>query len=221
MMKKALLLLVTIAMIAGACSVEKRTYRSGYHVTWKKNHHTGTTVAGQAAEKKNEIALQPTAPRKAALLSTESAPATLAPAAPQAEAVETIRQSTVEKNTLSETEIVEKEVKEMVTETRQIEPLAVTTQLDKAGITQPMGIIGVIVGIILCLVGLSPLGVLIANGESPSFWVNLLLWLLTGLVFLVGAVTSTGGIGGIFLIMGIILGLISLIHGIVVIVRGE
>jgi hypothetical protein len=80
-----------------------------------------------------------------------------------------------------------------------------------------------LIGVILCLVGLAPFGVMIAKGKrSAAFKVNLMLWLGGFVSYIVGviiAVATLSLVGVIFTALGGILLLASFIHGLVSILK--
>jgi hypothetical protein len=79
-----------------------------------------------------------------------------------------------------------------------------------------------IIGIILCLFGLAPFGVLIAKGKGSEFKTNLLLWLGGFVCIILGVVITVitlSWFGVIFSALGGILLLSSFIHGLFSILR--
>lgn len=95
---------------------------------------------------------------------------------------------------------------------------------NKSVTTSPFGIF---IGIILCLVNLSPLGVLLAVGKGRGFNVNLIIYLIGTLSCLLGIVSilvfaSVGEFIGLILFgIGTVIFIVALIHGLVVIARGD
>lgn len=80
-----------------------------------------------------------------------------------------------------------------------------------------------IIGIILCIIGLAPFGVMIAKGKgSAEYKLNLKLW-LGGLISYIGgliiSIITLSFVGFIFVALGGLLLLASFIHGLVSILR--
>jgi hypothetical protein len=79
-----------------------------------------------------------------------------------------------------------------------------------------------ILGIILCVIGLAPFGVLIAKGKGSEFKTNLMLWLggiICVILGLVIPIITLSWFGLIFSALGSILWLSSIIHGLVTILK--
>lgn len=79
-----------------------------------------------------------------------------------------------------------------------------------------------ILGIVLCLFGLAPFGVLIAKGKGSEFKTNLMLWLGGIISLILGAVITVitlSWFGLIFSAIGGILMLSSFIHGLLTILK--
>lgn len=83
-----------------------------------------------------------------------------------------------------------------------------------------------ITGLILCLAGLSPIGILFINGPGKDFAANLCIW-LAAVIFLLVALLAigTGATGGaligyiFFVFLGIAFSIFAIIHGLVVFFR--
>jgi hypothetical protein len=79
-----------------------------------------------------------------------------------------------------------------------------------------------LIGLILCLVGLAPFGVMVAKGKrSTSFKTNLMLWLGGFACIILSVILAFSGslLGAVFSILGSLLFLASFIHGLISILR--
>jgi hypothetical protein len=233
---KKLGLLVTaafcVAIVLNSCSVEKRLYRQGLTVDW----NSGIKKSKQAVEEveeseiasnsvqsvsKSEVVTSISLNDEASInnefttetvLTTESTPSYT-------------ENSTNTEENLSETNVVNND-KVNVTQNKKKESTKVITKNNpkKALKSKSAGSIGddELIGIILCLVGLAPFGVMVAKGKrSSEFKTNLLLWLGGFACIILGVILALGGlyIGVIFSYLAYILLLSSFIHGLLSILR--
>ena len=233
---KKLGLLVTaafcVAIVLNSCSVEKRLYRQGLTVDW----NSGIKKSKQAVEEveeseiasnsvqsvsKSEVVTSISLNDEASInnefttetvLTTESTPSYT-------------ENSTNTEENLSETNVVNND-KVNVTQNKKKESTKVITKNNpkKALKSKSAGSIGddELIGIILCLVGLAPFGVMVAKGKrSSEFKTNLLLWLGGFACIILGVILALGGlyIGAIFSYLAYILLLSSFIHGLLSILR--
>lgn len=79
-----------------------------------------------------------------------------------------------------------------------------------------------LIGLILCLVGLAPFGVMVAKGKrSAAFKTNLMLWLGGFACIILSVILAFSGslLGAVFSILGSLLFLASFIHGLISILR--
>ena len=233
---KKLGLLVTaafcVAIVLNSCSVEKRLYRQGLTVDW----NSGIKKSKQAVEEveeseiasnsvqsvsKSEVVTSISLNDEASInnefttetvLTTESTPSYT-------------ENSTNTEENVSETNVVNND-KVNVTQNKKKESTKVITKNNpkKALKSKSAGSIGddELIGIILCLVGLAPFGVMVAKGKrSSEFKTNLLLWLGGFACIILGVILALGGlyIGVIFSYLAYILLLSSFIHGLLSILR--
>jgi hypothetical protein len=233
---KKLGLLVTaafcVAIVLNSCSVEKRLYRQGLTVDW----NSGIKKSKQAVEEIEESEIASNSVQTASksevvasvsltdevsmndeyttetVLTTESTPSYT-------------ENSSNTEEILSETN-VDKNVKVNVTQNKKKESTKVITKnnLKKALKSKSSGSMGddELIGIILCLVGLAPFGVMVAKGKrSSEFKTNLLLWLGGFACIILGVIIALSGsyIGAIFSILSSLLFLTSFVHGLISILR--
>jgi len=234
---KKLGLLVTaafcVAIVLNSCSVEKRLYRQGLTVDW----NSGIKKSKQAVEEIEESEIASNSVQTASksevvasvsltdevsmnnefttetVLTTESAPSYT-------------ENSTKTEENLSEAIVINND-KVNVTKSQKKETakkVIAKNNHKKALKSKSSGSMGddELIGIILCLVGLAPFGVMVAKGKrSSEFKTNLLLWLGGFACIILGVVLALGGlyIGVIFSYLAYILLLSSFIHGLLSILR--
>lgn len=233
---KKLGLLVTaafcVAIVLNSCSVEKRLYRQGLTVDW----NSGIKKSKQAVEEveeseiasnsvqsvsKSEVVTSISLNDEASInnefttetvLTTESTPSYT-------------ENSTNTEENVSETNVVNNDTVN-VTQNKKKETTKVITKNNhkKALKSKSAGSMSDddLIGVILCLVGLAPFGVMVAKGKrSSEFKTNLLLWLGGFACIILGIVIALSGlyIGVIFSYLSYILFLTSFVHGLLSILR--
>jgi uncharacterized membrane protein YqaE (UPF0057 family) len=236
---KKLSLLVTaafcVAIGLNSCSVEKRLYRQGLTVDW----NSGIKKSKQAVEEveeseiasnsvqsvsKSEVVTSISLNDEVSInneFSTETVSTT--------ESTEytpsyTENSANTEEN-VSETNVINQD-KVNVSQNKKKETSKVITKNNhkKSVKSTSSGSMSDddLIGIILCLVGLAPFGVMVAKGKrSSEFKTNLLLWLGGFACIILGVILAIGGlyIGAIFSYLAYILLLSSFIHGLLSILR--
>lgn len=236
---KKLSLLVTaafcVAIGLNSCSVEKRLYRQGLTVDW----NSGIKKSKQAVEEveeseiasnsvqsvsKSEVVTSISLNDEVSInneFSTETVSTT--------ESTEytpsyTENSANTEEN-VSETNVINHD-KVNVSQNKKKETSKVITKNNhkKSVKSTSSGSMSDddLIGIILCLVGLAPFGVMVAKGKrSSEFKTNLLLWLGGFACIILGVILAIGGlyIGAIFSYLAYILLLSSFIHGLLSILR--
>jgi hypothetical protein len=233
---KKLSLLVTaafcVAIGLNSCSVEKRLYRQGLTVDW----NSGIKKSKQAVEEveeseiasnsvqsvsKSEVVTSISLNDEASInneFTTETVSTT------EYTPSYTENSANTEEN-VSETNVINHD-KVNVSQNKKKETSKVITKNNhkKSVKSTSSGSMSDddLIGIILCLVGLAPFGVMVAKGKrSSEFKTNLLLWLGGFACIILGVVLAIGGlyIGAIFSYLAYILLLSSFIHGLLSILR--
>ncbi len=239
-MKKTIMKLgiaVTVLVLMNACSVEKRIYRNGFNVEWhsnlkkvknqsnveaevevastvetEKEYQTQNIAVAENVTTDNLTSDNTVQENNAATTFTVASEETTTPTVEETKEV-TVSVSKKEANVKSKSE-----AKQTI---KQIngQPKSKIEKTKSAGSLSNDDLIG----IILCLVGLAPFGVMIAKGKrSSQFKVNLMLWVGGLACYIVGiviAVATLSFVGVIFTALGGLLLLASFIHGLISILK--
>ncbi len=213
---KTLLIVSVIFIFAAGCSLEKRSYRKGYHVSWKKNH----PVTAHIPEKDKKQEITPDKEEAVAVIpafraASEEAKVTATPVRTSKIAVAGTPLITLQP-ALSGTVIAQnhsllESMNEPATESNRQQPDSDTED--------SKGLLILLIGVILVLVGLPPFGVLVVKGSGRAFWGNLMIWITALLFILIGTVafSATSFAGVFFWILGGIFALYSILHALIMI----
>jgi hypothetical protein len=236
---KKLSLLVTaafcVAIGLNSCSVEKRLYRQGLTVDW----NSGIKKSKQAVEEVEESEIASNSVQSVsksevvtsvslndeASINNEFTTETVSTTESTESTPSYTENSTNSEENVSETNVINHD-KVNVSQNKKKETSNVITKNNhkKALKSKSAGSMSDddLIGIILCLVGLAPFGVMVAKGKrSSEFKTNLLLWLGGFACIILGVILAIGGlyIGAIFSYLAYILLLSSFIHGLLSILR--
>jgi cation transport ATPase len=234
-MKKLILpLFVAFAAVIflNSCSVEKRLYRPGINVEWrtsikksKLNNEeiTETKVENSQQSIKllktnNELSFSDEQSKNKVVLNNNEI------STHQDKLVENSnshQQIKIDNNNQLNTKrkFKTKQIKEFSQSTKSNTTIkAFKSQREKFSNSNKSLDSDVIIGVVLCIFGLAPFGILVAKGKrSGAFKTNLLIWIGGWASYILGLVLVLSGsfFGLIFTALAFILLLISLIHGII------
>ena len=236
---KKLSLLVTaafcVAIGLNSCSVEKRLYRQGLTVDW----NSGIKKSKQAVEEVEESEIASNSVQSVSKsevvtsislndevsINNEFTTETVSTTESTEYTPSYTENSANTEENVSETNVINQD-KVNVSQNKKKETSKVITKNNhkKSVKSTSSGSMSDddLIGIILCLVGLAPFGVMVAKGKrSSEFKTNLLLWLGGFACIILGVILAIGGlyIGAIFSYLAYILLLSSFIHGLLSILR--
>ncbi len=232
---KKLILLVTVAFSVAiglnSCSVQKRLYRQGLTVDWnagiKKSKQTVVEAEeSEIASNSIQTAAKSTVVSSISLNDEASInnEFTIEPASTTESTPSFTQNSTNTEENLREANVVNHDQVNLNQKRETTKKVITKNNHKKALKSTSSGSMGddEIIGIILCLVGLAPFGVMVAKGKrSSAFKTNLLIWLGGFACIILGVIIALSGsyLGVIFSILSSLLFLTSFIHGLLSILR--
>jgi uncharacterized membrane protein YqaE (UPF0057 family) len=236
-MKKSIInfgIILSALIFMNACTVEKRLYRKGMNIEWNAGLKKAKVNASNEEELTNEVAS--TNEKSEIVYNVENA------VTDNITSDDNMLENTstfivTDEETTPVTEETKVQTVAKVSETKKSNKVETTTSTEKVvkqknapreskiEKSKSAGSISndELIGIILCLVGLAPFGVMIAKGKgSSAFKVNLMLWVGGFVSYIVGiiiTVATLSFVGAIFAALGGLLLLASFIHGLVSILK--
>jgi hypothetical protein len=210
-----------IAVLMNSCTIEKKIYPKGYSISWNKKNDKSIAneqelkIAENHVEKtNNDEIVEYTLDIENDNISIDNSSDFVSTSIEQPKA------NRIEQNIISsEANIIETNNTNSQIKNNKIKQV-IRKHTTQTSSSKSLGN-DEILGLILCLLGLAPFGVLVAKGKGSKFKTNLLLWLGGFACVIIGVIIALGGsyLGVVFSLLGSLLFLSSFIHGILSILR--
>lgn len=232
--------LITATLFATSCSIEKRHFNKGYHISWKNNKtkktdqvnsndeqlaqtNTQQSVNDQNTEEKEHLASNKQANKESSIKKNNQ----LEKRTKKSMLNEKVNTSVSEKSSEETVAFSDSKLKnhfntQLVLAKKIARNASENSGKDKTSDTT------IIIALILCFF-LPPLAVWLAYGGGSEFTLNLLLFLGAIILPIIGAILGLGsaatgsgaglGIGTILILIGGILGFVSFIHALIKVIQ--
>jgi len=234
-LSKTLFLILTSILILNSCSIERKIYPKGYKITWhtksKKENISETKVkdltTSNVSENSSHEEVQPSHQietentlvdfnndSKENIGESKSNNAYPLANKTRSNPIERYFERTLHKSTSS--------FNSSRNPTHFSRRLGVDKRKENLKSSNAIGT-EKIIGILLCLAGLAPFGILVAKGKkSNAFKISLLLWIAGLALIITGLVIALGGgswFGVLLYGLGVLIYLVNLIYGIVSVLK--